>query len=116
MPTPKRQDFNWLEALLGSLLGALAYWGLLQFPGRLLQEALRLPGQWLVYERVAPALRQLGASFPDLAAAGMAHALCTVPFALLGAAVLLRDRGWVAALGLALGFGLLLALMVVWAF
>jgi hypothetical protein len=116
MPTPNRQDINWLEAGLGSLLGLLAYWGLLQFPGRLLQEALRLPGQWLVHERIAPALRQLGASFPDLAAVGLAHALCAVPFALFGAAVLVRNRGWAAALGVALGFGLMLALMLVWAF
>jgi hypothetical protein len=116
MPTPDRQDINWLEAVLGSLLGLLAYWGLLQFPGSLLREALRLPGRLLVYDGILPALSRLGAPLPELAAAGLAHALCAVPFALFGAAVLVRERGWVAALGLALGFGLLLALMIAWAF
>jgi hypothetical protein len=116
MPTPQRQEINWLEAVFGTILGLFAYWALLQFPGVLLQEALRLPGQWLVYERVAPALARLGAVLPELATAAMAHSLCAVPFALFGAAVLARERGWAAALGLALGFGLLLALMIVWAF
>jgi hypothetical protein len=116
MPTPNRQGINLLEAVLGSLLGLLAYWALLQFPGSLLREALRLPGQVMVHNGVAPWLRQLGATFPDLAATALAHALCGVPFALFGAAVLVRERGWAAALGIGLGFGLLLALMIVWAF
>lgn len=116
MPTPERREINWLEAILGSIVGGVAYWGLLQFPGRLLQSALRLPGRWLIYGQLATALERMDASLPDLAAFVLAHSLCLVPFALFGTAVLVRDRGWAATLGIGLFFGLMLALMLVWAF
>jgi hypothetical protein len=116
MPTPERHEINWLEAVLGSVLGGFAYWALLQFPGRLLQAALRLPGQWLVYDGLGPALARMGVSVNEIAAAGLAHSLCLVPFALFGAAILVRERGWVITMGLALALGLMLALMIVWRF
>ncbi len=103
-------------ALLGVLLGGAFYWGLLQFPGAVLQGALRLPGLLVVSRGLAPLLAGMGAVLPALVVTTIGHLLCLIPFVLLGAAVFARERMWATVVGLVLFLLLALALIFVWRF
>jgi len=116
LPTPDNRNYPYGAALLGMVAGAAFYWGLLQFPGAVLQGALRLPGQLVVVRSLAPALAGVGVALPTLVVTTIAHLLCLIPFILLGAAVFARERLWATVIGLVLFVLLAVALMFVWRF
>jgi len=116
LPTPDNRNYPYGMALVGMVLGGAFYWGLLQFPGAVLQGALGLPGRLLVVRGLAPLLSQAGAVLPALVVTTISHLLCLIPFVLLGAAVFARERMWATVIGLVLFFLLALALIFVWRF
>ena len=116
LPTPDNRNYPYGLALLGMGLGGAFYWGLLQFPGAVLQGALRLPGQWVVVRGLAPLLEGVGAVLPALVITTISHLLCLIPFLVLGAAVFARERIWATVVGLVLFFLLAVALIIVWRF
>jgi hypothetical protein len=111
---PDNRNYPYGAALLGMLAGAAFYWGLLQFPGALLQSALRLPGRLLVVRGLAPAMANAGTVLPALVVTTLNHLLCLIPFVVLGAAVFARERIWATVVGLVLFFLLAVALIFVW--
>jgi hypothetical protein len=116
MPTPDERNYPWTAGLLGAVLGGAVYWGLLQFPGAVLQGALRLPGKLVVTGGLVPSLQTVGMALPPLVQSTIAHLLCLLPFAMLGAAVFARERIWAAVIGLVLFMALVMALIYAWRF
>jgi hypothetical protein len=116
LPTPDNRNYPYGMALLGMVAGAAFYWGLLQFPGAVLQLALRLPGQLVIVRGLVPLLEQVGTVLPALVVTTISHLLCLIPFVVFGAAVFARERIWATVVGLVLFFLLGLALIFVWRF
>jgi hypothetical protein len=114
LKTPDNRDRPWTISFFGMLVGAVFYWGLLQFPGMVLQGALRLPGRLVIGQGLEPLLGTAGVALPELVAVTLGHLLCIVPFAALGAAVFARERIWATVVGLVLAFALGLAMIFVW--
>jgi hypothetical protein len=116
LTTPDNRNYPYGAALVGMVLGAAFYWGLLQFPGAVLQETLRLPGKVLVVRGLVPALSDAGTVLPPLVVTTISHLLCLIPMVVLGAAVFARERIWATVVGLVLLFLFALALIFVWRF
>ncbi len=116
LPTPDNRNYPYGAALLGMLLGAAFYWGLLQVPGAVLQGALHLPGQLVIGRGLEPLLTGVGVALPALVETTLSHLLCLIPFILLGAAVFAHERLWATVIGLVVFVLLAAALMYVWRF